>query len=137
MKGFLLDTNVLSEFSRRGTADVSVRRWLTDAKDLSVHTSVLAIAEIRQGIELLDPGKRRSELEQWIEQELISGFGDRILPITKAVAERWAVSSAQLKRQGISLPVIDGLIAATALEHKLVIVTRNTKDFAHVGGSPL
>ena len=68
MIGFLLDTNVLSEFSRRGEPDARVRRWLTKTESFPLHRRS-ALAEIRQGIELCEPGKRRSALEQWLEQD--------------------------------------------------------------------
>lgn len=133
MKGSLLDTNVLSEFSRRGEPDPNVKRWLTKADDQLLFTSVLALAEIRQGIELCEPGKRRAELERWLEQDLRSAFAHRLLPVTHAIAERWAVLSARRQQRGTPLPTMDGLIAATALEHNLVIVTRNGKDFSGLG----
>jgi predicted nucleic acid-binding protein len=133
MKGSLLDTNVLSEFSRRGEPDPNVKRWLTNADDQLLFTSVLALAEIRQGIELCEPGKRRAELERWLEQDLRGAFANRLLPVTQVIAERWAVLSARRQQGGTPLPTMDGLIAATALEHNLVMVTRNVKDFSGLG----
>lgn len=133
MMGFLLDTNVLSEFSRRGEPNSNVKHWLTNADDLFLFTSVLALAEIRHGIELYEPGKRRTELERWLEQDLRRSFANHPLPITEAKAERWAVLSALRQHRGTPLAAIDGLIAATALEHGLVMTTRNVKDFAGLG----
>ena len=131
MTGFLLDTNVLSEFARTREPDQHVDRWLKTTAEESLFASVLTFAEIRRGIELLPPGKRRTQLEQW-QEDLIASFEMRLLPITKAIADRWAVLAAQTQRQGITLANIDGLIAATALEHDLTLVTRNVKDFAGV-----
>jgi len=74
-------------------------------------------------------GKRRTQLEQW-QEELLASFEKQLLPVTKAVADRWATLSARAQRKGIALANIDGLIAATALEHELTLVTRNVKDFA-------
>jgi predicted nucleic acid-binding protein len=82
---------------------------------------LISFGEIRKGIERLAVGKRRTELEQWFEE--------RLLPVTKAVAARWGVLSAGALDKGTPLPNIDGLIAATALEHDLTLVTRNVKDF--------
>lgn len=131
MNGFLLDTNVLSEFSR-GEPDERVKRWLKLATEESLFASVLTVAEIRRGIELLPPGKRRAELEKWFEDLLVS-FAMRLLPVTNAIGGRWAVLSAQAQRRGITLANFDGLIAATALQHDLALVTRNVKDFANLG----
>jgi predicted nucleic acid-binding protein len=97
----------------------------------SLFASVLTFAEIRRGIELLPAGKRRTQLEQW-QDDLVASFEMRLFPVTKAIADRWAVLSAQTQRKGITLANIDGLIAATALEHDLTLVTRDVKDFAGV-----
>jgi predicted nucleic acid-binding protein len=129
--GFLLDTNVLSEFARTGEPDQHVDRWLKTTAEESVFASVLTFAEIRRGIELLPPGKRRTQLEQW-QDDLVASFEMRLFPVTKAIADRWAVLAAQAQRKGITLANIDGLIAATALEHDLTLVTRNVTDFAGV-----
>lgn len=131
MTGFLLDTNVLSEFARTGEPDQHVDRWLKTTAEESVFASVLCFAEIRRGIELLPPGKRRTQLEQW-QDDLVASFEMRLFPVTKAIADRWAVLAAQAQRKGLTLATIDGLIAATALEHDLTLVTRNVKDFAGV-----
>lgn len=131
MTGFLLDTNVLSEFARMGEPDRHVDRWLKTTAEESLFASVLTFAEIRRGIELLPAGKRRTQLEQW-QDDVVASFEMRLLPVTKAIADRWAVLSAQTQRKGIALANIDGLIAATALEHDLTLVTRNVKDFTGV-----
>ena len=131
MTGFLLDTNVLSEFSRAGEPDEHVDRWLKTTAEETLFASVLTFAEIRLGIELLPAGKRRTQLEQW-QDDLVASFEMRLFPVTKGIADRWAVLSAQTQRQGITLANIDGLIAATALEHDLTLVTRNVKDFTGV-----
>ena len=136
MTGFLLDTNVLSEFSRSREPDKRVDHWLKATPQESVFASVLTFAEIRRGIELLPAGKRRSQLEEW-QDELQILFATRLLPVTKAIGDRWAVLSAQAQRRGIPLAILDGLIAASALEHNLTLVTRNVKDFAGLGVSIL
>jgi len=91
------------------------------------------LAEIRRGIELLPAGKRRIDLEAWFG-ELEVSFGDRVLPVTKAVGDRWAVLSARAQQQrGTTPPIVDSFIAATALVHELTLITRNVKDFATLG----
>ena len=131
MTGFLLDTNILSEFARIGQPDQHVDRWLKTTAEESLFASVLTFAEIRRGIELLPVGKRRTQLEQW-QDDLIVSFEARLFPVSKAIADRWAIISAQTQRKGITLANIDGLIAATALEHDLTPVTRNVKDFSGI-----
>jgi toxin FitB len=130
--GFLLDTNVLSEFSRKGDPHENVDRLLRSAPDESLFASVLTVGEIRRGIELLPSGKRREQLEQW-QNDLVASFESRLLPVTKSIADRWAVLSARSAHAGVTIASFDGLIAATALEHDLVLVTRNVKDFQGTG----
>jgi predicted nucleic acid-binding protein len=131
--GFLLDTNVLSEFARAGDPDQHVDRWFKITAEESLFASVLTLGEIRRGIELLPLGKRRTQLEQW-QEDLVASFETRLFPVTKAIANRWAILSAQTQRKGIALANIDGLMAATTLEHDLTLVTRNVKDFAGIDG---
>ena len=96
--------------------------------------SVLTLAEIRRSIELLPPSRRRDQLEKWLENDLLESFdGPNVLPVTKAIGDRWAALSARAQEKGIQPSVIDGLVAATALEHDLTLVTRNVKDFEHLG----
>ena len=95
--------------------------------------SVFSFCEIRKGIECLAPGKRRTELEEWLERDLERWFEERLLLVTEAIADRWGTLSAQALDRGKPLPSIDGVVAATALEHGLTLVTRNVKDFAGLG----
>ncbi len=121
MSGFLLDTNVLSEFNRRGEPNRLVQNWLEAADPDSLYVSVLTIGEIRFGIERLAHGQRRSELEQWVNRDLADWFGGRILPVDQSIAERWGTIRDQSQLKGRPLSVIDALLAATALEHGLTI----------------
>ena len=116
MAGFLLDPNVLSEFQRRGAPDQNVAAWLRATDPDLLWASVLSFGEIRKGSERLAPGKRRSELERWLDHDLDQWFEQRLLPVTRAISERWGVLN----------------VAATALEHDLTVVTRNVKDFANL-----
>lgn len=134
MNGFLLDTNVLSEFGRSAIPpDASVRGWVESVPPELLFTSVLTFGEIRKGIELLAPGKKRSELEQWLDADLNGWFGGNVLQITKAISERWGRLAAQMQQRGMPLGNIDGLLAATALEHDLTVATRNTRHFENLG----
>jgi len=104
--GYLLDTNILSEFSRTGEPDQHVDRWLKNTAEESLFASVLTFAEIRRGIELLPSGHRRTHLEQW-QAEVVASFETRVLPVTKTVADRWAVLSAQAQCRGTPLANIE------------------------------
>ena len=85
----------LSEFSRRGAPDQRVKSWLGTSVPGSLYVSVLTLAEIRRGIELLPPSKRRDQLEHWLENDLLDSFDDaNVLPVTKAIGDRWAAFSA-------------------------------------------
>ena len=79
-------------------------------------------------------GRRRDELEIWFDAELLTWFRGRVLPVTHAIAHRWGLLDGQCQLKGKPLNVADGLIAATALEHGLTVVTRNERDFANLGG---
>lgn len=132
MSGFLLDTNVVSELIKP-TPEPRVVSWIQATDESLLHLSVLTIGEIRKGINSLPHGHRRALLESWIGNDLALRFAQRILPIDFEIAERWGLSSAQAKAAGVLLPVIDGLIAATAMHHNLTFVTRNTKDIRIAG----
>jgi len=132
MIGFLLDTNVISELVTR-RPEPNVSRWVEDTDETLLHLSELTLGEIRKGIGGLPQAKRRAELEIWLNKGLRSRFAGRILPIDAAVADRWGRVAAQARSKNIQLPVIDGLLAATALEHDLTFVTRNTADVAGTG----
>jgi predicted nucleic acid-binding protein len=137
MTGFLIDTNVLSEYNRPGGPNAGVKHWLETTDRFTQHVSVITLAEIQKGIELLAEGKRRVQLEQWLQQDLEEWFSGRILPVDRHVAARWASLVAQGARGGRPLPTVDSLIAATALAHDLTIITRNTRDFEGIGASTL
>ena len=132
MTGFLLDTNVPSELTRP-QSDPRVEEWLDEADDEQLFLSVVSLGEMFKGITVLPPSKRRKELEQWMEGELRPWFDGRILPVTEAIAERWGILAGECQTKGRGLSVADGLIAATALEHDLTVVTRNVRDFDGLG----
>ncbi|GEC15365.1 type II toxin-antitoxin system VapC family toxin [Nitrobacter winogradskyi] len=125
----LLDTNVLSEV-RRPAPEPKVLAWLDAIDEDRAFISVASIAELKRGISLMDAGRRREALAAWLAEDLSARFAGRILPIDSGIAERWGDLMAQARQSGIALSVMDGFFAATALAHELVLVTRNTKDFA-------
>jgi predicted nucleic acid-binding protein len=130
MSGFLLDTNCISEVVR-SKPEPRVLEWMQAADEGLLYLSVLTLGEIRKGLAWLPQSKRRTHLESWLEVELQARFSGRILPIDAAVADRWGVLASAAKRRGRSLSAIDGLLAATALQHNLTIVSRNVSDFAN------
>ncbi len=129
MTGLLLDTNVLSELRKGARANPHVRAWLDESDDNALFTSVLVIGEIRRGIETLrrrDAFSARA-LDRWLAR-LEHGYGERVLPIDRAIADVWGRLDA-----AFGLPAIDGLLAATARVHGFVLVTRNTRDVRRAG----
>jgi len=126
---YLIDTNVISEVRKGRRCDPRVSLWYKRIRDDELFLSVLVIGEIRQGIEQLrtrNPHQARA-LEQWLDQ-LIEGFGERIVPVDQRVAQNWG----RLTARG-SFPVIDALLAATAEAYGLTPVTRNVKDVLRTG----
>ena len=129
MSGFLLDTNCISELVRV-KPEPRVLEWMEAAEETLLHLSVLTLGEIRKGLAALPQGRRRTRLEAWLEVDLRVRFSGRILPVDAAVADRWGLLAAQARRKGVTLPIVDGLLAATALHHNLTMVSRNVCDFA-------
>jgi len=130
MNGYLLDTNIISEYNRPDTPHPGVVRWMKTTPANLQHLSVLTLGEVEKGILLLDEGKRRREIQHWFENDLPTRFAGRILAIDVDVASKGARFIAPLLKQGRPLPTIDSLLAATALAHDLMFVTRNVKHFA-------
>lgn len=135
MSGFLLDTNVISELVRP-RPEPNVTNWIEATNESLLYLSVLTLGEVRKGIASLRNTSRRAALEGWLDSDLALRFANRILPVDQNVADRWGRIAAQSAAQGSPLSVIDGLLAATALDHNLTLVTRNVKDVA-VAGVPL
>ena len=135
-RGFLLDTNVPSE-QTRPRPDSRLTFWLSAQPETSLFLSVVTVGELRQGIVLKPEGRRRSEIEHWFEAYLLPKFSGRVLPVTESIADRWGRLNAARRLAGTPLETVDGLIAATALEHDLTLITRNIKHFASLGLSIL
>jgi predicted nucleic acid-binding protein len=125
---FLLDTNLVSEWTK-GRPDPGVIDWLADADEDRVFVSVLTLAELRHGVERLAMGRRRKRLSEWIENELLSRFDQRILPIDAPTADAWGRIVAHRETLGRPIGTMDAFIAATAQIHKLTLATRNQSDF--------
>lgn len=131
--GYLIDTNVLSELRKRDRCDPRVSAWQASVSADELFISVLSLGDIRRGIELIrrrDPASARA-LDKWLIG-LETHYAEHVLPISAAIADRWGRLSPEQP-----LPVTDGLLAATGIEHKLTIVTRNTDDFQRSGASTL
>ena len=135
MSGFLLDTNIVSELVKR-KPEPRVTAWIDSIDENLLYLSVLTLGEIRKGIVSLRDTSRRVVLEAWLDSDLTLRFADRILPIDRTAADRWGRLAADAVAARSPLPVIDGLLAATALDRNLTLVTRNTKDVG-VTGVPL
>jgi tRNA(fMet)-specific endonuclease VapC len=133
MSGFLLDTNIPSEMLRP-RPNANVVAWVKQQLNETLFVSVVTMGELRRGVTLLaEQSPRRAELERMIHEKVPSWFQDRILPVTRTIAERWGVLDGERQLAGRPMNIADGMIAATALEHDLVVVTRNVKDFAGLG----
>jgi predicted nucleic acid-binding protein len=129
---FLLDTNVLSE-ARRPEPDRGVLAWLDRLDEDRAFVSVVSLAEIRRGVALMEEGRRRDALSEWLARDLPDRFAGRILAIDQETAFAWGDLMAAAKRRGIGLSSMDGLLAATACAHGLILATRSTRDFRDLG----
>ena len=125
---FLVDTCALSELTNPKPAP-RVSDWFDAAPPEALFVSVLTLGEIRKGVEMREDDRRRARIAAWLETELPAWFEGRILPVDASVADEWG----RLVARHPNAPALDGLIAATALRHRLTVVTRNEADFAATG----
>lgn len=123
---YLLDTNVLSEL-RKKAPNHRVVDWIARRPPSTLYLSVLTLGELRKGVEGVTGAVRRAALLDWLETELPDFFTGRILPVDAQVADRWG---RMIAAAGRPVPAIDSLIGATAAHHRLILVTRNVRDFA-------
>ncbi len=128
---YLLDTNVLSEV-QRPRPDPHVLAWLDQVDEDRVFLSVASVGEIARGVAQLEDGRRKSALQLWLDIDLGARFGNRLLALDRETALIWGGLMAGARRAGRGLSVMDAWIAAAALRHELVLVTRNTRDFAGI-----
>ena len=129
---YLLDTCVISEYTKK-RPEQSVLEWVANCVESELYLSVLTIGEIKRGIERLSESERKTALQSWLNDDLQARFGHRLVAIDADVMLTWGALMAQLEKSGRILPFADSLIAATALRHNLIIVTRNVSDFDGVG----
>jgi toxin FitB len=113
VNGYLLDSNFPSEFSWE-RPEPRVVDWLKAQPGPTLFLSAVTIGEIRKGLTVLPPGRRRSDLEKWFHSDLLTWFRERILPVTYAIADRWGELDGQCQLRGTPLNTADGMIAATA-----------------------
>ena len=129
---YLLDTCVISELVAK-QPNPQVLEWIDSIDADGVYISVITVGEITKGIEKLPNSKRKQELIDWLENELLIRFQDNLIELDVNILIRWGKLNARLEISGRRPPAIDSLIAATALEYELILVTRNESDFAETG----
>lgn len=134
MTRYLVDTNLPSELTKP-MPDPCVAEFLIRAGREHVFVSVVTIGEICKGIAILPESRKRTELRDWLDSVLRPWFAGRLLPVTEEIAERWGALTGEQRSLGRQVTMADGLIAATALEHGLVLATRNVRDFEGLGVS--
>src|ERR1035437_10601070 len=125
---WLLDTNVLSEL-RRPRPEPKVVAFVADRPTESLYVSSVTLAEIRFGIELVAEANRRAELNDWLAHKVRPMFDSRILPVTEDIMFRWRLLVEKGRKMGHTFSQPDLIIAATAIEHGLTVVTRDRGDY--------
>lgn len=124
---FLLDTCVISELIKK-TPTPSVVEWLNGVDEVNLFLSILTLGELQKGVSKLSDDTRKSELQAWIENDLVARFDGRILDLDLETALVWGKMQGAAEQNGNKLPVMDSLIAASAAVRSLVVATRNTRD---------
>jgi predicted nucleic acid-binding protein len=125
---FLLDTNAISEWVKP-RPNPGLIGWMESADEDRIFISVISLAELHYGLERLAQGKRRSQLERWLRDELPLRFESRVLPVNDMVAEAWGKTVSRSEATGRPMGAMDAFLAATAEIHQLTLVTRNVTDF--------
>ncbi len=128
MTGWLLDTNVISEL-RRPRPNARVREFIARQKLEDLFVSSVTLAEIRFGIESVSDLGRRAELSDWLEHRVRPMFGQRVLEVSEDVMFRWRLLVEEGRKAGHTFSQPDLIIAATALQHGLAVVTRDVADY--------
>jgi tRNA(fMet)-specific endonuclease VapC len=129
---YLLDTCVVSELVAK-QPNPGVVHWVDSIDEEKLYLSVITIGEVKKGIERLPESRRKGKLVAWLQDDLLTRFQNRILPIDVGVMLLWGEFTADLEQQGRTMPAMDSLIAAIALQAELQLVTRNEGDFEHTG----
>jgi predicted nucleic acid-binding protein len=130
---YLIDTCVISEL-RKPEPFPAVLAWFGSCKAGDIYISSLSMGELHYGISILPDSKKKNDLIIWFNQLTVS-FGDRVIPVTLETCITWGNLRAEVKMNGRILPVVNGILAATALTHNLTFVTRNNNDFIMTGAS--
>ncbi|MBI2838612.1 MAG: type II toxin-antitoxin system VapC family toxin [Acidobacteria bacterium] len=129
----ILDTCVVSELVRK-RPDQKVVDWVTAQAEHTLYLSILTFGELNKGIVMLpDQDRRKHRLKEWLRRDLHERFRGRVLGLSEEVVLRWGEIDGEAERNGKQIPVIDGLIAATALVAGAVVVTRNELHFQRSG----
>jgi predicted nucleic acid-binding protein len=129
---YLLDTCVISEIVSK-QPNPKVVEFVDSLDPDDVYLSVITIGEIAKGIEKLPKSKRKQELHAWLTEDLLVRFDGKIIPLGTDVLLKWGILNARLESVGKMLPAMDSLIAATAVVHDLILITRNVNDFENTG----
>jgi predicted nucleic acid-binding protein len=130
---FLLDTNVVSELAKPA-ANPGVARFLAETDENSIFLAVITLAELQYGIERMPAGLKRERLKNWLEGDLVARFDGRIFAMDILAATEWGRIMARGEKLGRPMSEMDAWIAAVAAVRDLVLVTRNTPDFAGYNG---
>ena len=128
-RGWLIDTNVVSELRKGPRCHPGVRAWSERVPRAACFISRVILAEIRYGIECVDDPAFRAELDAWVQDGVLAWFGPRLLEVDEMVLVRWRHLVAEGRKRNHTFPPMDGLIAATALTHQLGVATGNAADF--------
>jgi predicted nucleic acid-binding protein len=132
-RGWLIDTNVISELRKGPRCVPAVRAWAERVPPAACYISRVSLAEIRFGIERAGDPSFRAELEAWVQNGVLAWFGARVLEVDERVLVRWRHLAAEARASNDTYPLVDVLLAATALVHELGVATRNVEDFARAG----
>ena len=124
---YILDTCVISELVKP-LPNENVLEWIEKQSEDNLYLSVITIGEIQKGISKLPESNKKTNLQTWLDNDLKFRFESRILPIDEKIAKEWGKIQGISEKAGNKIPVIDSMIAATGLFHKMVIVTRNIND---------
>ena len=128
---YLIDTCVISE-TQKPSPDRNVLTWFASVRESDLCFSAVVFGEIEKVIELLPNGSSKTKLVKWLESCHVR-YGVQILPLDASVAREWGRLTAKLQKKGLTKPVVDSQLAATALHHDMTLVTRNVKDMEPTG----
>ena len=129
---YLFDTCVISEVQSK-TPNPKILTWINGIEDERIYISCITIGEIKRGIVAVSNETKRTRLIRWYEDDLLARFGDHILNIDTPTMEKWGGIAGELDKTDQAVPLMDSLIAATAIHKRLAIVTRNDRDFIKMG----